>query len=35
MVTPPEALDALNMYLKLAPNGSHAQDVQYMLDSLK
>jgi len=34
MVAPPEAVDALNMYLQLQPSGSHAKDVHYMLDSL-
>jgi tetratricopeptide (TPR) repeat protein len=32
---PPGAVEALNKYLALAPNGPHAPDVHAMLDSLK
>ena len=34
MVAPQESIDALNMYLKLAPNGFHVQEVHSMLDSV-
>ena len=34
MVALPDAVAALNMYLKLAPEGGHVQDVHAMLDSL-
>jgi len=34
IAAPPDALDALNMYLKLAPNGPHAGEVHSMLDSV-
>jgi tetratricopeptide (TPR) repeat protein len=33
-VVPPGTLEALNKYLELAPKGSHAADVQAMLDAL-
>lgn len=32
---PPGAVEALNKYLELKPDGAHAQDVHAMLDSLK
>jgi len=32
---PPGTIEALNKYLKLAPTGGHAADVQAMLDALK
>jgi tetratricopeptide (TPR) repeat protein len=32
VVAPPGAAEALRMYLKLAPTGSHADDVRQMLD---
>jgi tetratricopeptide (TPR) repeat protein len=32
---PPGAVEALDKYLELAPNGAHAPDVHAMLDSLK
>jgi tetratricopeptide (TPR) repeat protein len=32
---PPGAVEALNKYLELAPDGGHAPDVHAMLDSLK
>ena len=35
LVAPPAAVEALNKYLKLAPNGAHAADVKEMLDALK
>lgn len=34
MAAPPDAVDALNMYLKLAPDGPHVADVRAMLDSV-
>jgi tetratricopeptide (TPR) repeat protein len=34
-VVPPGTLEALNKYLELAPKGSHAADVQAMLDALE
>ena len=34
VTTPPGALEALKKYLELAPDGSHAPDVQQMLDYL-
>jgi|SRR5579859_3331455 len=34
-VAPPGAAEALQMYLKLAPTGPHAVDVQQMLDFIK
>lgn len=34
-VVPPGAVEALDKYLELAPDGTHAQDVHAMLDSLR
>ena len=32
-IAPPAAIEALNKYLQLAPNGSHADDANAMLDA--